>query len=124
MSVATKIYKAFESEPAKAEAILEALDAYMERREAVTKAQFEKETWEIRSDIEKVRAEIEKVRAEVEKVRADVQIQIEKVRADLSTGIEKVRADLHQAINRQVIWIIVAISVMIGILKGLDILLK
>ena len=102
MSVATKIYKAFESEPAKAEAILEALDAYMERREAVTKAQFEKETWEIRSDIEKVRAEIEKVRAEV----------------------EKVRADLHQAINRQVIWIIVAISVMIGILKSLDILLK
>ena len=117
MSVATKIYKAFESEPAKAEAILEALDAYMERRETVTKAQFEKETWEIRSDIEKVRAEL---RTEIEKVRAEV----EKVRADLSRDIEKVRADLHQAINRQVIWIIVAISVMIGILKSLDILLK
>ena len=112
MSLALKVYDAFKQkeEDAKAHAMAQVFDELEERflrkDESVTKEQLNQVNYSLQLEIEKVRAEIK----DTEK--------------RLSVQIEQVRAEVLKYMNRQIIWIIGAMSVIIGALKALDYVLK
>ncbi len=87
---------------------------------------------ETKNEIELLRSDSNKY---TELVRSDLSKKIELVRSDLTlkieknnTKIEEVRTDLMKHMNRQVLWIITAISIitgsMVGLLKLLDYFIK
>lgn len=114
MGIALKVYEAFKNDEAKAKVLAEAFEEieehYLPREEAATSAQLEHVNLSLK--------------LEIEKVRSNLKLEIENVKSELKIDIEKVRSDLIKYMNRQTIWIIGAVSVIIGMLKALDYVLK
>jgi hypothetical protein len=139
MSLALKVYTAFKDDEAKAKILAEALDEMLEeirknnqsKNEAATRDELQQANLNLQLgikeveknltvEIEKTHVEIEKVRAEIKEVEKNLMVEIEKTHVE----IEKTRSDLMKHMNRQVIWIIGSVSVIIGALKALDYILK
>lgn len=128
MGVALRVYEAFKNDEAKAKVLAEAFEEieehYLLKEEAATSAQLEHVNLNLKLEIENVRKEIKEVEGrlslEIEKVRRE----IKEVESRLSLEIEKVRSDVIKYMNRQTLWIIGAVSVIIGMLKALDYVLK
>ena len=67
-----------------------------------------------------LKLEIEKTRKEIKEVENKLTIEMK----NLEIKIEKSHTDLAKFINRQTIWTIGAITIIIGALKVLDYILK
>ena len=121
MNLATRAYELFKDDETKARGMAEIFeiieDRFLPKADSATKADVKQSQLELTLEIEKVRSETEKIKIETEKVRSDLKIDI-----------EKVKTDLMKHMNRQVIWIISAISIitasMVGLLKLLDFFIK
>ena len=128
MGLALKVYDVFRDEKEKATILAEVIEAIEmampHKDDLVTNTVLTERTMELKLEIEKTRKEIKEVEGnltlEIEKTRKE----IKEVEGHLSLEIEKSRNEMLKYMNRQTLWVISAVSVIIGALKGLDYLLK
>jgi len=121
VSLALKAYTAFKDDEAKAKALSEIF--------AEVEANFlKKEDSVNRHDLKEVelalQLEIEKVRKEVKEIESNLRLEIKEVEGRLAVQIEQTKSELIRHMNRHIIWVIGSITLVVGLLKALDYVLK